>query len=76
VVVDGERDFRRRRQCLKSSLHRSPPLIDGRNRLKACEIAGVAPTFRDLNGEDPVAFIVSANLAFDFEARGQSQLCP
>ena len=38
-------------------------LIDGRNRLKACEIAGIEPRFERLNGEDPKAFIVSANLA-------------
>ena len=38
-------------------------LIDGRNRLRACEIAGVAPTFVSLNGQDAAAYIVSANLA-------------
>jgi hypothetical protein len=37
-------------------------LIDGRNRLKACEMAGVEPTFVKLNGADPAAYIVSANL--------------
>ena len=37
-------------------------LIDGRNRLRACEIAGVVPTFVSLNGHDAAAFIVSANL--------------
>src|SRR3954454_14399580 len=38
-------------------------LVDGRNRLRACGMAGVEPTFRRLNGEDTEAFIVSANLA-------------
>ena len=38
-------------------------LIDGRNRLKACELAGVEPRFERLNGEDTVAFIMSANMA-------------
>jgi hypothetical protein len=38
-------------------------LIDGRNRLAACEIAGVAPTYRQLDGQDAAALIVSANLA-------------
>jgi hypothetical protein len=28
-----------------------------------CEIAGVAPTYQELNGHDAAAFIVSANLA-------------
>lgn len=37
-------------------------LIDGRNRLEACIRAGVQPTFTELNGHDPVAFILSANV--------------
>ena len=37
-------------------------LIDGRNRLKACELAGVEPSFANLNGVDPLAFIVSCNV--------------
>jgi hypothetical protein len=37
-------------------------LIDGRNRLRACEMAGVEPVFVRLNGEDPAACIVSANV--------------
>jgi hypothetical protein len=38
-------------------------LIDGRNRLRACEIAEVAPQFQRLNGHDAAAFIMSANVA-------------
>ena len=38
-------------------------LVDGRNRLRACEIAGVEPQFSRLNGYDPVALIMSANVA-------------
>jgi ParB-like nuclease domain len=37
-------------------------LIDGRNRLRACELANVEPTFTALNGHDARAFIVSANI--------------
>lgn len=36
-------------------------LIDGRNRRAACERAGVVPAVRELNGADPVAFIISSN---------------
>ena len=36
-------------------------LIDGRNRLEACQRAGVEPTFEQLNGVDPVAYILSSN---------------
>ena len=38
-------------------------LIDGRNRLAACERAKVKPKFVRLNGEDPVKYILSANVA-------------
>lgn len=37
-------------------------ILDGRNRLAACRLAGVAPTFCQYHGESPVAFIISANL--------------
>lgn len=37
-------------------------IIDGRNRYEACEIAGVEPKFQQLNGHDPKAFILSANI--------------
>ena len=37
-------------------------ILDGRNRLEACKIAGVQPTFETYTGEDPVAFIISANI--------------
>lgn len=37
-------------------------LLDGRNRLAACEIAGVAPRFEQYKGDNPVAYIISVNL--------------
>jgi ParB/RepB/Spo0J family partition protein len=37
-------------------------LVDGRNRIAACQIAGVEPQFTSLNGHDPVAYILSANI--------------
>jgi hypothetical protein len=46
-------------------------LIDGRNRLRACELAEVKPRFEKLNGHDPVAYIVSANLEHRFLTKGQ-----
>lgn len=36
-------------------------LVDGRNRLAACRLAGVEPTFTPLNGHDPLAYILAAN---------------
>lgn len=39
-------------------------VLDGRNRLLACEKAGVKPKFREWNGEagTPTAFVISQNL--------------
>lgn len=37
-------------------------LVDGRNRLKACELGGIEPEFQKLNGEDQLAFILSTNV--------------
>lgn len=37
-------------------------LLDGRNRLRACEAAGIKPSFVSVNGSDPVAFVVSLNV--------------
>ena len=37
-------------------------LIDGRNRLAACKIAGVEPKTKQMNGEDPETLILSENI--------------
>ncbi len=37
-------------------------VLDGRNRLGACELAGVKPRFTEYKGTSPAAFVVSANL--------------
>jgi ParB-like chromosome segregation protein Spo0J len=37
-------------------------ILDGRNRHRACEIAGVDPTFEEYLGGDPLGFVVSHNL--------------
>lgn len=43
-------------------LNRDGVLLDGRNRIRACQKAGVKPDFRQYDGEDEVGFIVSLNL--------------
>jgi hypothetical protein len=37
-------------------------LLDGRNRLAACEIAGVEPSRYCYPGDDPIGFVLSANI--------------
>jgi ParB/RepB/Spo0J family partition protein len=49
-------------------------IIDGRNRLEACNRAGIQPTFAELNGQDPVAFILSANIARRHLSKGQQAM--
>lgn len=49
-------------------------VVDGRNRLAACKLAGVEPNFEKLNGRDPVAYIVSANLARRNLSKGQQAM--
>jgi hypothetical protein len=41
---------------------REPMLLDGRNRLKACEIASIEPAVEFYDGEDPRALIISRNI--------------
>lgn len=38
-------------------------ILDGRNRYRACHAAGVMPLFEEYSGDDPVAFVVSKNVA-------------
>lgn len=37
-------------------------ILDGRNRLAACAIAGVEPGYVEYEGDSPTAYVVSANL--------------
>lgn len=46
-------------------------LLDGRNRLAACEIAGVEPRFTEYDGDSPVAFIIGINLSRRHLNKGQ-----
>jgi hypothetical protein len=46
-------------------------LIDGRNRLAACKMAGLEPEIKQLNGQDPEALILSENIMRRHMTKGQ-----
>lgn len=52
-------------------LDREGALIDGRNRLRACELAKVEPTFQIFEGLDPTSFILSINVERRHLTKGQ-----
>lgn len=46
-------------------------LIDGRNRRDACLALGIEPRFEELNGTDPVAYILATNVNRRHLSKGQ-----
>lgn len=56
---------------LNPCVKRGDILLDGRNRIAACKIAGVEPKFIEYNGDSPVAFIIGSNLARRHLDKGQ-----
>ncbi len=66
----SESDLRRLSEDIKANGLNEPivmhegSILDGRNRFKACELAGVRPVFRDWEGTpgSPVVWVISQNL--------------
>ena len=52
----------------RRSWHASAARPGPSHSLVACELAGVQPSFVTLNGQDPVAFILSQNIQRDLSA--------
>ena len=46
-------------------------ILDGRNRLAACEIAGVEPRFETYDGDDPAGYALAANIVRRNLTKGQ-----
>lgn len=70
-MLDGEgllalaEDIKARGQIAPIVVDRDGQLLDGRNRLRACELAGVEPRFETYEGDDPDGYVVATNLRRD-----------
>ena len=53
----------RKEGLLNPCVRQGDVLLDGRNRMAACKLAGVEPRFIEYTGDSPVAFIIGSNLA-------------
>jgi ParB-like chromosome segregation protein Spo0J len=63
ALADLAEDIKANGQRVPILLDQEGRLLDGRNRLKACELAGVEPKAERLtNGADPLTLIVSLNI--------------
>lgn len=49
-------------------------ILDGRNRLAACELAGVEPSFTDYDGDDPDGYALAVNIARRHMTKGQQAM--
>jgi len=56
---------------LNPCVRQNDTLLDGRNRIAACKLAGVEPHYTEYTGDSPVAFIIGANLARRHLEKGQ-----
>ena len=55
-------DIKKNGLLVPITLNKDGALLEGRNRLNACQIAGVEPRFDTYRGNDPVGFVMSANI--------------
>ena len=64
-------DSIRNEGLLNPCVRQNDVLLDGRNRMAACKLAGIEPKFVEYTGDSPVAFIIGANLARRHLEKGQ-----
>jgi ParB-like chromosome segregation protein Spo0J len=49
-------------------------ILDGRNRYEACQLAGVEPRFTPFVGDDPVGYVLAANITRRHMSKGQQAM--
>jgi len=55
-------------------LDKDGQVLDGRNRLAACEIAGVEPRFTTYEGDDPAGYALAVNITRRHLTKGQQAM--
>lgn len=50
-------------------------ILDGRNRYRACEMAGIKPSYKSYEGEDAIGFVVSENINRRHMDESQRAMC-
>lgn len=70
-LADLAADLKVNGQRYKIIRDKDDQILDGRNRLRACEIAGIEPQFERYDGDDPISFIWSSNGARRHLTKGQ-----
>jgi hypothetical protein len=72
-LEDMAADIRERGQ-LQPIMIRDGLILDGRNRYRACEIAGVDPITEEYTGDDPEGYALAVNLARRNLSKGQAAI--
>lgn len=67
-------DIKARGQLQPIVLDADGRIIDGRNRLAACELAGVEPEFSTYDGDDPGGYALAVNIARRHLTKGQQAM--
>jgi hypothetical protein len=67
-------DIKERGQLQPIVLDTDGRIIDGRNRLAACELAGVEPEFSTYDGDDPGGYALAVNIARRHLTKGQQAM--
>src|SRR5262249_52752207 len=55
-------DIRAKKLLLEPITLYEGKVLDGRNRLRACEEAGIEPTFVEYTGSDPLGYVLGKNI--------------
>lgn len=73
-LAELAKDIRHRGLLQPIVLDAEDRILDGRNRLMACQVAGVEPEFTTYDGDDPDGYALSVNIARRHLTKGQQAM--